>query len=411
MKKIFCFLLALILTFSACGCSALKDFNVSDVKEYLDNTKLDSFGETSSLAEIDYDEPFVYNTYYDSGYTSLTEKQRGLYEDLYLIALQMPNGYVRLSDYYDDYYTDVGIAYNAMINDHPDFFWMPYTYIVADMTDSAGKYICIAFEIDDGESKNEYLVKKSNRDQMRQQLDAKIDEIIKLSKEYTGEYQKEKFLNDYICENTVYDEKADLSQTTYGCLINGRALCEGYARAFKLLCNEAGIRCDLIYGFSENENHMWNCVNVAGKYSHVDVTWNDSTPESRYVFFNITDEQALNDRKIFRHFSEVSNSEIDNGEIVNFVNWKCDYKGNTYFAKNKLILKGDNAEQIAEKIENCAEKNEKSLAVMIEDKKLLKSIKGNNIDIIEEIASHLENIDIEKYSLVRDVLILYFSDY
>ncbi|HIT01675.1 MAG TPA: S-layer homology domain-containing protein [Candidatus Enterenecus merdae] len=58
-------------------------------------------------------------------------------------------------------------------------------------------------------------------------------------------------------------------------------VCEGYARAFKLLCDTVGIPCVLADGPSYNATgaaggHMWNCVQMEdGGWYGVDVTWND----------------------------------------------------------------------------------------------------------------------------------------
>lgn len=61
-------------------------------------------------------------------------------------------------------------------------------------------------------------------------------------------------------------------------------VCEGYARAFKVLCDEKSIPCVLVEGFakgsrtSEGESHMWNEVQMEdGNWYAVDVTWNDPT--------------------------------------------------------------------------------------------------------------------------------------
>ena len=61
-------------------------------------------------------------------------------------------------------------------------------------------------------------------------------------------------------------------------------VCEGYARAFKVLCDEKSIPCVLVEGFaktartSAGESHMWNEVQMEdGLWYAVDVTWNDPT--------------------------------------------------------------------------------------------------------------------------------------
>ena len=63
-------------------------------------------------------------------------------------------------------------------------------------------------------------------------------------------------------------------------------VCEGYARAFKVLCDQKNIPCMLVVGFAKNsagdsgESHMWNEVQMEdGKWYAVDVTWNDPVDE------------------------------------------------------------------------------------------------------------------------------------
>ncbi len=58
-------------------------------------------------------------------------------------------------------------------------------------------------------------------------------------------------------------------------------VCEGYTRAFKLLCDTVGIPCVLVDGPAYNaagvaSGHMWNYVQMEdGGWYGVDVTWND----------------------------------------------------------------------------------------------------------------------------------------
>lgn len=71
-------------------------------------------------------------------------------------------------------------------------------------------------------------------------------------------------------------------------------VCEGYARALKLLCEMENIDCVLVSGdsspslgrFDGKEDHMWNYVEVDGEWYAQDTTWNDPTnadPWTRYL--------------------------------------------------------------------------------------------------------------------------------
>lgn len=64
-------------------------------------------------------------------------------------------------------------------------------------------------------------------------------------------------------------------------------VCEGYARALKVLCDEMGIPCILVGGIAtprpdvKPDAHMWNYVRMDdGKWYAVDVTWDDPSDRS-----------------------------------------------------------------------------------------------------------------------------------
>ncbi|MBR6793006.1 MAG: hypothetical protein IKM48_01460 [Clostridia bacterium] len=66
---------------------------------------------------------------------------------------------------------------------------------------------------------------------------------------------------------------SDHDFTMYGALISGRAVCQGYALAYKYLLNQVGIENELCS--SDILEHAWNIVTIDGRQYHVDVTWDD----------------------------------------------------------------------------------------------------------------------------------------
>ncbi len=113
------------------------------------------------------------------------------------------------------------------------------------------------------------------------------------------DYQKELLIHDYIVEHCTYQETADskAQYTAYGCLIEGKAVCEGYAESARLLFQAAGLDCYYVEGAGNSANHAWNCVQIDGQYYWVDVTWDDPVPEDGeeetldHSYFNLTDSQ------------------------------------------------------------------------------------------------------------------------
>ena len=60
-----------------------------------------------------------------------------------------------------------------------------------------------------------------------------------------------------------------------GCVGVDGPVCEGYARAFNVLCDRVGIPCVLVEGDGNNTPHMWNYVQIGQGWYAVDVTFND----------------------------------------------------------------------------------------------------------------------------------------
>lgn len=80
-----------------------------------------------------------------------------------------------------------------------------------------------------------------------------------------------------------------------GALIDHKAVCSGYARAYAMLCEAAGLRT--VYVSSERMNHGWNAVRLDGETYYIDCTFDDPVPDQgEYVsdryFLRTADELA-----------------------------------------------------------------------------------------------------------------------
>lgn len=104
--------------------------------------------------------------------------------------------------------------------------------------------------------------------------------------------------HDYLVLNTAYDEtdaesaSNRASHYAEGTLLNNTAVCSGYASTFQLLMELADIKCEYVW----NDSHAWNIVQLDGNWYHVDVTWDDPTPDQPgvviYTHFLMTDEEV-----------------------------------------------------------------------------------------------------------------------
>ncbi len=123
----------------------------------------------------------------------------------------------------------------------------------------------------------------------------------------TNRYETLKDIQAYLCETITYGGTNDREHTIAGALIDNTAVCEGYAEAFKLICDSQGIPCICVIGKAARQNHMWNAVQMEdGNWYLVDTTWDDTTPV-QYNYFLAGLSTVINGGK-FSESHKTSNS-------------------------------------------------------------------------------------------------------
>ncbi|MDR0509130.1 MAG: hypothetical protein LBG63_04850, partial [Candidatus Methanoplasma sp.] len=85
------------------------------------------------------------------------------------------------------------------------------------------------------------------------------------------------------------DKGSVYAHEAYGALVDPQhyAVCDGYSKAFLLLCEKEKIECVVVLGTavaSNMENHAWNYVKMDdGEWYAVDVTWNDDSSNAYFL--------------------------------------------------------------------------------------------------------------------------------
>lgn len=364
--------------------------------------------ENSTVTEVQYEEYYELEPQFNSCYYGLNYDQQQIYKMMYTISQKMPDGFVKLYKKYDNIERDIAISYNALLYDHTEIFWMPYTYIISEYYSDNQLYMAIAFEHEGEKGTTTYNIPADKKNKMAAELDVAVDKILKGAEGIKDQYELEKYFNDYICENTEYISKGKLIGTTYGALVNKKAHCEGYSRAFKFLCNKMGIECDLVCGVSFGEGHMWNVVNIDGIHSYVDVTWNDRTDYRSYLYFNVTEEQMSQDHTLSPLHTELDAIEVGKGSF-NFVKRSATYKGNTYYEKSGSVLPLNYEKKAADIIRREFKKGNDFAEFMFTSKITLSKFQKGELEFISTIQKELKNIKIDSYIFERDVLVLFFK--
>lgn len=172
-----------------------------------------------------------------------------------------------------DIYTDICAAIVALRYDHPELLWlssMRYGY----KTVQSASGVTIAEVLYDfyleynGEEKNMYLQMLANAQAIADEAAAQPDT-----------YSKVKKAHDILIENNTYGNvNNSLSHTAYSALVEDEhnPVCDGYAKAFKIVCDMLEIPCVT----ASSADHMWNNVKMDdGEWYNIDLTWDDDDAE------------------------------------------------------------------------------------------------------------------------------------
>ncbi|WP_026525111.1 transglutaminase domain-containing protein [Butyrivibrio sp. MB2005] len=123
--------------------------------------------------------------------------------------------------------------------------------------------------------------------------------------------ERAKLLHDKLVELVTYKHGQE-HQTAYGALINHECVCNGYAHAYQLLLNCAGIEAIVQYGYGAGEQHAWNQIQLQdNEWYEVDSTWDDPDDETvvQYTYYLITSAQM--DGYFHEHFGRDEELEYD----------------------------------------------------------------------------------------------------
>ena len=113
--------------------------------------------------------------------------------------------------------------------DHPEIFWavgFKYRYY----KDSPNLILI-----------PEYIFDKNKIRAHQKALGARVDKLVRPAMKLS-EWDKEKYVHDFICENIRYDKlKKPYSHEIIGPLGHGVGVCEGIAKSVKVLCDALGV--------------------------------------------------------------------------------------------------------------------------------------------------------------------------
>lgn len=176
------------------------------------------------------------------------------------------------------------LAINALTFDNTDLFYIDVTKINL-LTEITTRAFSTTYRVKIGGNGQSYLADGFWDEEYVDIALGYVEDIKNnIISKTTGKDRVEqiKIVHDYLVDTVEYDLEAGSNiYNIYGTLIDKRAVCEGYARAFKYILDDLEIPTVIACGLAKNsagvtETHAWNYVQLEnGQWYAIDVTWDD----------------------------------------------------------------------------------------------------------------------------------------
>ncbi len=189
-----------------------------------------------------------------------------------------------------------------------------------------------------------YIMSGSELETARGVFDGVVNSILSEMENGMSEFETELWLHDRLAETVTYIETEN-AHNAYGAIVEGKAVCEGYAEALQYLLQLSGIQSFIAVGTGTNsagatEAHAWNFVRIDGKYYQTDLTWDDHGEKIFHAYFNLSDSEMLRDHTLSPTAYELPVCNSDDAQYFSVMEGRID--GSSYSVSSVASRLKDN---------------------------------------------------------------------
>lgn len=284
-------------------------------------------------------------------YEQLNDEDRILYTEIYSILSTFAKD-TKVSSKDPD---RIEKAFSYVMLDHPEIFYITGYSFTKYMRGSQIEKITLS---------GSYTMSKSEAMKKQTELEEYTKKCIEGYSGRVDDYEKVKYVYDYIIKNNEYDMSAPNNQNILSVIESHRTVCQGYAKSMQYILNKMGVFCILCEGIVKaTESHVWNIVRIDGEYYHVDATWGDSSymiaedaeefevPDINYDYLCLTDD-AIKETHVIK----------DNISLP-----KCNSMRDNYYVREGLYLTELNTDVINGAFERARENGERLVTLKCAD--------------------------------------------
>jgi len=139
-------------------------------------------------------------------------------------------------------------------------------------------------------------------------------------------------VHDYLIDHIEYSNP-HIRSFAYGALIEGKAVCQGYAQSLAMILNNLNVECHTIVAMTKGSNpvlHAWVRVKLDGEWYYIDLTWDDTpwAEDKNYKYFLINTDMISRDHET--GYSLAGGPEVDGSKYLYYA-----YKKQGIFAETK----------------------------------------------------------------------------